>query len=858
MPSEKKKRVLPPPPGLDFTIQPKDNLVEDLRYALDHAKELFSDIAWEFTSALNPTTIYAHKAILYARSSRSFKERFLKNKDMNGQSIRSLRLSNPDPISMKTDADPFLFKQELKFFYTGEEGSEEFLAAVDTTDELEQQKLKEDLLYMYKSKLYTDVELVLELDEDSLEIIEEDDEDVFKPITIRAHRFILSTRSEYFKRMLISDFLEARTASISLDASIFNPTSINLILSFIYTGNLSYNQKPLTLEMCEWVWVGADFLNIKILCDEIIYRISTKLHYFTCVCGDCQMFVPRVASFAKRHVVENLWQGCLHALSNGFESMWPHKEFANLDEDIREEVLKELLDTIQSSNIVSVFKGCRKIYSEIDIKGIGLPWIETVRYMTNQVRSYAAQILVDNFEQLCEDQEFLDCVDGMGFSTDILEDIMAIIVEEGLTEKNSARVLKSITGKLLTRPAVMNAESVETKRVLIQAKQDVFNYIKKRWMGVKQFGGFRLLSPMLLDEFEKVGSRSSTNGLSKKASTPTVKTTSTVQVTPAIVTTPPPVATSTASTEDVAESNETTEAVSTVTTSTTSSKSTSSTASSSKPVRNTEKKGKSVRIGGATTAPAWDRPTRASVLRQKALAESSAKNPVKARTKAASTSKQPSVSSTNSATPKTTKITPSSKTTKTVRQSSSNSSLRVPAGGTSSPRGRPSDKQTPNSSRPSSISSTKSAASPSVSPSRFNGVKQTRASMLRQSKYDEAQQRRGRDRERYISPKSSRTSSVASASSNNSYTTTSSHHRRKRSPSINSTSTTITSASSGAITRLSPEPHQIKLATVPNPDISVGRRVILPTKNNAPGTIQFLGETEFAKGNWVGIELDNP
>ncbi|CAI2201180.1 17680_t:CDS:2, partial [Funneliformis geosporum] len=100
-------------------------------------------------------------------------------------------------------------------------------------------------------------------------------------------------------------------------------------------------------------------------------------------------------------------------------------------------------------------------------------------------------------------------------------------------------------------------------------------------------------------------------------------------------------------------------------------------------------------------------------------------------------------------------------------------------------------------------------------------------------------------------------SSIASVSSVTSTTTSSSHHRRKRSPSQNSSSTSITSNSS-AITSLQPKPHQTKLATIPNPDISVGRRIILPTKNNAPGAIQFLGETEFAKGIWVGIVLDNP
>ncbi|CAG8607167.1 6265_t:CDS:2 [Dentiscutata erythropus] len=874
MPSEKKKG-LTLPEGLDFTTRPKDSLVDDLRYALEHARELYADIAWEFTLAPTPTTIYAHKAILYARSSRSFQERFLKNKDANGMSIRSVRLSNTDPVTVKTDADPFLFRQELKFFYTAEEGSEDFLQAVDTTDELEQDKLKDDLLYMLKSKLYTDVELTLEFMEDDIEIVdEEEDEGVFKPIVIRAHRFMLSSRSEYFKKMLSSDFIEARNSAISLDASIFNQTSINLILTFIYTGNLSSSSKPLTLETCEWVWIGADFLNIKNLCEECIYRIATKVHFFKCTCGECQIVVPRVAAFAKEHDVDKLWQGCLHALSQGFDSMWPNKEFANLDEDTREEILMILLASIQRNNVISTFKGCRNIISVIDIKGIGLPWIETVRRMTNEVRSYAAKILVDNFEQLCdEDQEFLNCVDGVGFSSDILEDIMNIIVEESLTEQNSARILKCITGKLLPRPAVSSAENVEAKRLLMQSKQNVFNYMKKRWLGVKQYGGFRLLSPMLLDEFVKelnvdrnelqslVDSKqvptqvqppkpktrtpSATNGLSKKG----------------LVSPPPKVTVTTASAESTENAtSQTTKPIPEIVTpndTKSSAESSSKGNETTKTTRTVTKKVKNVRIVGDT--PVWDRPTRASVLRQKALAESSAKNPVKPRIKSTSTPKSASAGSTS--TTKTTKTTTSAttnnKTDRTLRNSSSSSNLRVPKTSSVTQRGRTTTKQATStaSSRTSSISSAKSVNSPSVSPSRFNGVRQTRASMLRQMKYDDVQQRRGRERERDITPKSSRASSIASTSSVT--TTSSSHHKRNRSPSVIS-SISATSSSNGIITSLQPKPHQLKLATNPSADISVGRRIILPTKNNAPGCIQFLGETDFAKGIWVGVELDNP
>ncbi|CAJ0644375.1 10958_t:CDS:2 [Entrophospora sp. SA101] len=728
MPSERKKNTLPPPTDIDYVTPPKDNLIEELRFTLDNASSLYADIAWDFVSALKPTTIYAHKAILYSRSSRSFQERFLKNKDTNGMSIRSVRLSNPEPLIVKADEDPIMFRQELKFFYTGEEGSEEFLAAVDTTDELEQDKLKEDLLYMFKSKLYTDVELILDhSDNGDLDIA-----------------------------MLSSNFKDSKTASIRLDASIFNNTSLNLILTYIYTGNLTSHSKPLTLETCEWVWIGADFLGIKGLCDDCVHKISTKAHYFTCTCAECQVVIPSIAIFAKEHDVKKLWKGCMHVLTKGFDNMWPQKTFADLDEETREEVCLTLLSSIQNNNIISIFKGCRKVISTIDIKGIGLPWIETIRNMTNQVKSFTTKILVDNFDQLCnEDQEFLDCVDGVGFSSDLLEDIMKIVLQEGLTEQNSARIIKCITTKLLTRPAVINAESIETKRILVQAKQHVFDYIKKHWLGVKQYGGFRLLSPWLLDEFSKelnvtnqelqepinesqlsllsqqkqnrhlqdqkakARAPSVTNGISTKAKNAATNGNSNGN----------------SSTNKKTNNNINGASSSSSTTTSPAKKDTNGTSSTTTSLT---KKGKSVRIAGTTTpstpSSSFARPTRASVLRQKALEE--AKNP-------------------------------------------------------------------------------------------------TRSSMLRQMKYDETEQRRGRDKNL--------------------------HHRRKKSPSSQASRTTsITSVSNGKITSMQPKPHQTKLATISNPDISVGRRIILPTKNNSPGTIQFLGETEFAKGIWVGIELDNP
>jgi len=38
--------------------------------------------------------------------------------------------------------------------------------------------------------------------------------------------------------------------------------------------------------------------------------------------------------------------------------------------------------------------------------------------------------------------------------------------------------------------------------------------------------------------------------------------------------------------------------------------------------------------------------------------------------------------------------------------------------------------------------------------------------------------------------------------------------------------------------------------------VKIGARVTVPSKNVGVGTIAFIGETKFAKGEWIGLILD--
>ncbi|KAI3481021.1 hypothetical protein L1887_56795 [Cichorium endivia] len=231
------------------------------------------------------------------------------------------------PISLGGVSHAF-FDATLQYLYTGEEAmvdAFEFLfedrLAPDSqaTPEEKLDKLRSDLTYMWRSKLYSDVKIVLGDDDDARNaddasmagdkrrrasrladipdanmsvlslaqtvdtdrIDESDDDDELTLFS--THRMILASRSEYFASMLLSSYADAGSQVLRLPSPPFTPASLHFTLGFLYTGTLFFSNRTFDLATAFSLWRAGAYLQIATLQALVTALIDREFcHAFAC------------------------------------------------------------------------------------------------------------------------------------------------------------------------------------------------------------------------------------------------------------------------------------------------------------------------------------------------------------------------------------------------------------------------------------------------------------------------------------------------------------------------------------------------------------------------------------------------
>lgn len=378
-------------------------------------------------------------------------------------------------MRLQTAANPTLFSNELEYLYTGKGWGEAFEFLFDSQEQREEgdaedariDKLRKDLVFMWRSRLYSDVRLALT---GNFSTHHENTTAIFS-----SHRFVLVSRSPYFRTQLLQWGVKqtpGEPLTLTLPSPPFTPASLHFTLGFIYTGTLVFSHRTFDLDTAFHIMRSANYLSLDTLCDEIQARIVQEMmhglfHAFLefaeyenitggkwgtggCKCRQCARRAPRVLEFALMDDVKNthLERGARRALVGLFGEGWSNPDFARLSQKIRQNILIGVAKRTTPTNVFPLLFASHKGLAKLN--GVIEPWAEISKDMILSARKTIDEVLCTKADECFEQSEWLTIMEGDGArfeDAELVEWVMESI-RRGMNEKN-AGALYQVSRSLL-------------------------------------------------------------------------------------------------------------------------------------------------------------------------------------------------------------------------------------------------------------------------------------------------------------------------------------------------------------------------------------------------------------------------
>lgn len=371
-------------------------------------------------------------------------------------------------LRLPTSINSTLFSNELEYLYTGRGFGAAFEFLFDTSESREEgdaeenriDKLRKDLVFMWRSRLYSDIRIALNGSFASTN--HETATAIFS-----SHRFILVSRSPYFHTQLLSWGVTPKPdepLTLTLPSPPFTPASLHFTLGFIYTGTLVFSHRSYDLDTALHIMRSATYLSIDSLYDEIQARIVQEMmhglfHAFLefaeyeritggkwgtggCRCRQCARRAPRVLDFAMGEDVKNahLERGARRALVGLFGEGWCTSEFALLPQKTRDSLLKGLAKRTTPLNIFALIFATQHAMDKLIL--VIDAWADISREMILSARKVIDDVLCVKAQECFEQPDWLEIMESDGARFEDAERVGWVMesVKRGLSEKSAGMV----------------------------------------------------------------------------------------------------------------------------------------------------------------------------------------------------------------------------------------------------------------------------------------------------------------------------------------------------------------------------------------------------------------------------------
>ncbi|CAG7834569.1 unnamed protein product [Allacma fusca] len=241
-------------------------------------------------------------------------------------------------------------------------------------------KLGKDLLRMFQDGINTDVNICV------------------NGRYLRAHKCILSSRSQYFAALFSGQLLEKAGNTITLDGFSYNV--VQFAMCHIYSGT---NEIPDSIDLLELATL-TDLLGLEGLRENISQTIRVKFcHNFHRPCTGCISGVLECLPIALSYEMDELHRKMTKWICKHFVRIWPTKAFASLGDDLIEKCLRYSVNHLSVDNILDITLGCDQLLTTMP----SVRWTEPIFSVVNQLSKSCIQFIGENFSQVLQSQRFL-------------------------------------------------------------------------------------------------------------------------------------------------------------------------------------------------------------------------------------------------------------------------------------------------------------------------------------------------------------------------------------------------------------------------------------------------------------------